>query len=570
MEVFVMRSERMVASEWKIFSKYFSGSIQLLPFYETHTLARQVFSSKVRANSDTSYVIYRGKVPCLFITITAGQVTNILAQETIQLSWGTIFLVVDKLFKQNFQPTISFTFPQALTIHLQEVFLKHGYKVIENKSVRKDLAYHTGLILGGGGARGAYQIGVWQALKELNISIEIITGTSVGALNGALILQGDFEVAKDMWEKIDTQKILSFPTMDVSSETLGGLMSQIGSFTRSAIQSNGVSTQPLKDLIQETFSQEKMQQAATDFYLVTTELPSMQEKEIRFKSCHSDQWQSWLLASASFFPAMAATKIADKYYVDGGYRNNIPVDLALSAGATECIIVDVKGPGIMKPVKIPTVVNCLNLQTPWTMGAVLLFDGIRSTRNIQLGYLETMKTVGKKYTGYWYTFAETLSDVTAFQQTFFAYIKETYQIKLWNSMEQKNKICKKLRRVYKDRVYTENIGLVLIELLAKSQEISAYKLYTIKELASIMQQSEHGKTDLVKSIGMISVQEWLKKYYEDYFLLSDKQQVSLVNELLESNEQEKPQRIAFLLEKIPVQVLQILMREFIKQGVKEK
>ncbi|ALS02241.1 hypothetical protein ATZ33_12855 [Enterococcus silesiacus] len=565
-----MRSERMVASEWKIFSKYFSGSIQLLPFYETHTLARQVFSSKVRANSDTSYVIYRGKVPCLFITITAGQVTNILAQETIQLSWGTIFLVVDKLFKQNFQPTISFTFPQALTIHLQEVFLKHGYKVIENKSVRKDLAYHTGLILGGGGARGAYQIGVWQALKELNISIEIITGTSVGALNGALILQGDFEVAKDMWEKIDTQKILSFPTMDVSSETLGGLMSQIGSFTRSAIQSNGVSTQPLKDLIQETFSQEKMQQAATDFYLVTTELPSMQEKEIRFKSCHSDQWQSWLLASASFFPAMAATKIADKYYVDGGYRNNIPVDLALSAGATECIIVDVKGPGIMKPVKIPTVVNCLNLQTPWTMGAVLLFDGIRSTRNIQLGYLETMKTVGKKYTGYWYTFAETLSDVTAFQQTFFAYIKETYQIKLWNSMEQKNKICKKLRRVYKDRVYTENIGLVLIELLAKSQEISAYKLYTIKELASIMQQSEHGKTDLVKSIGMISVQEWLKKYYEDYFLLSDKQQVSLVNELLESNEQEKPQRIAFLLEKIPVQVLQILMREFIKQGVKEK
>nr|OTP50505.1 hypothetical protein A5881_001929 [Enterococcus termitis] len=564
-----MRSERMVASEWEIFSKYFSGSIQLLPFYETHTLARQVFSSKVRENSDASYVIYRGKIPSLFITITAGQVTNILAQETVQLSWGTIFLVVDKLFKQSFQQTISFTFPQALTMHLQEVFLKHGYIVVDNTSVSKELVYQTGLVLGGGGARGAYQIGVWQALKELNISIEIITGTSVGALNGALILQDDFEAAKNMWEKIDTQKILSFPITDVSTQTLSGMMSQIGSFTRSAIQSRGVSTQPLKSLIQETFSQEKMQQATTDFYLVTTELPNMQEKEIRFKSCHSEQWQNWLLASASFFPAMAATKIADKYYVDGGYRNNIPVDLALNAGATECIIVDVKGPGITKPVKIPAVVSCLSLQTPWTMGAVLLFDGMRSTRNIQLGYLETMKKISGKYLGYWYTFAETLSDLTAFQQTFFVYIKETYQIKLWNSMEQKNRICKKLRRIYKDRVYTENIGLVLIELLAKNQEISASKLYTVKELAGIILKSEHEKTDLVESIGMISVQEWLKRYYEDYFLLSDKQQVSLVNELLNGDKQEKPQRIAFLLEKLPAQVLQILMKEFIQQGVKE-
>ncbi|WP_239644593.1 patatin-like phospholipase family protein [Enterococcus crotali] len=534
-----MRSERMVASEWEIFSKYFSGSIQLLPFYETHTLARQVFSSKVRENSDASYVIYRGKIPSLFITITAGQVTNILAQETVQLSWGTIFLVVDKLFKQSFQQTISFTFPKALTMHLQEVFLKHGYIVVDNTSVSKELVYQTGLVLGGGGARGAYQIGVWQALKELNISIEIITGTSVGALNGALILQDDFEAAKNMWEKIDTQKILSFPITDVSTQTLSGMMSQIGSFTRSAIQSKGVSTQPLKSLIQETFSQEKMQQATTDFYLVTTELPNMQEKEIRFKSCHSEQWQNWLLASASFFPAMAATKIADKYYVDGGYRNNIPVDLALNAGATECIIVDVKGPGITKPVKIPAVVSCLSLQTPWTMGAVLLFDGMRSTRNIQLGYLETMKKISGKYLGYWYTFAETLSDLTAFQQTFFVYIKETYQIKLWNSMEQKNRICKKLRRIYKDRVYTENIGLVLIELLAKNQEISASKLYTVKELAGIILKSEHEKTDLVESIGMISVQEWLKRYYEDYFLLSDKQQVSLVNELLNGDKQEK-------------------------------
>ncbi|EOL50764.1 hypothetical protein I580_02375 [Enterococcus caccae ATCC BAA-1240] len=295
----------------------------------------------------------------------------------------------------------------------------------------------------------------------------------------------------------------------------------------------------------------------------------MREKSIHFNECKRNQWSSWLLASASFFPAMAATKIAEKYYVDGGYRNNIPVDIALENGATECIIVDVKGPGITKPVKIPATTSYVVLQTPWTMGAVLLFDGTRSTKNIQLGYLETMKVLGQQYLGYWYTLDETLASLEAFQQKFFAFVEVTYHIKLWASLEQKNKICKKLRRVYRDRVYTENIGMVLIELLAKNQEISASKLYKIQDLVEILQKSGQVKTNLAETIGMISVQEWLKKYYEDYFLLSDKQQLSLMNNLLDADEQEKPQRLAFLLDKVPAQVLQILMKEFILQGVEE-
>lgn len=565
-----MRSEQMVASEWPNFAKQVTRCIQLLPFYGTHTLARQVFSKKVRENFGNGYVIYKGKTPYLFVTIEAGSVTNLLIQETVKASWTAIFLAIEHLFKQTFQPEISFHFPQTLTLHLQEVFLHYGYAMKSNRLVCKALVYHTSLVLGGGGARGAYQIGVWQALKELGIPIKIITGTSVGALNGALILQDDFEAAKNMWEKIETKQILSFPTPVVTSDTLGGMMSQIGSFTLSALQSKGVSTEPLRQLIHDTFSKERMQQVTTDFYLVTTELPTMQEKNIHFNDCQSGQWQSWLLASASFFPAMAATKIADNYYVDGGYRNNIPVDIALRNGATECIVVDVKGPGITKPVKIPATTSCLTLQTPWSMGAVLLFDGVRSTKNIQLGYLETIKAIRRKYFGHWYTVDETIDRLENFQQVFFTFIKETYQIKLWTSLEQQNKICKKLRKVYKDRVYTENLGLVLVELLAKNQEISASKLYTIQELVEILRKSSQMKTDLMESSGMISIQEWLLRYYEDYFLLSDKQQLSLMDKLLNADKKEKSQRIIFLLDKLPAQVLQILMKEFILKGADEE
>ena len=53
----------------------------------------------------------------------------------------------------------------------------------------------TALVLSGGGARGAYEAGVWQALTELGIKIDIITGTSVGAINAAMVAQDELELA---------------------------------------------------------------------------------------------------------------------------------------------------------------------------------------------------------------------------------------------------------------------------------------------------------------------------------------------------------------------------------------
>ena len=49
-----------------------------------------------------------------------------------------------------------------------------------------------GLVLAGGGTKGAYEVGVWKALKEMNINITAVVGASIGALNGALFLQDLF------------------------------------------------------------------------------------------------------------------------------------------------------------------------------------------------------------------------------------------------------------------------------------------------------------------------------------------------------------------------------------------
>ena len=66
-----------------------------------------------------------------------------------------------------------------------------------------------GLVLAGGGTRGAYQVGVWKALGELGIKIKGITGTSIGALNGALFLQDDFSTLIKMYENIKIKNIMN-------------------------------------------------------------------------------------------------------------------------------------------------------------------------------------------------------------------------------------------------------------------------------------------------------------------------------------------------------------------------
>ena len=47
------------------------------------------------------------------------------------------------------------------------------------------------VVLSGGGARGAYEAGVWKALKKLHIKYDIVTGTSIGANNGFMMVQKD-------------------------------------------------------------------------------------------------------------------------------------------------------------------------------------------------------------------------------------------------------------------------------------------------------------------------------------------------------------------------------------------
>lgn len=71
---------------------------------------------------------------------------------------------------------------------------------------------HWGLVFAGGGGKGAYQIGVWRALRRLGLDgrISVVSGTSVGAINAALFAQGSLKTAKEVWTALEPGQIF-FP-----------------------------------------------------------------------------------------------------------------------------------------------------------------------------------------------------------------------------------------------------------------------------------------------------------------------------------------------------------------------
>lgn len=73
-------------------------------------------------------------------------------------------------------------------------------------------AKRVGLVLCGGGGKGAYQIGCWKALREADISqFAVISGVSVGALNAVLVGMNDFELAKKIWLELSQNQVLFNP-----------------------------------------------------------------------------------------------------------------------------------------------------------------------------------------------------------------------------------------------------------------------------------------------------------------------------------------------------------------------
>jgi predicted acylesterase/phospholipase RssA len=68
----------------------------------------------------------------------------------------------------------------------------------------------VGVVLAGGGGKGAYQIGCWTEMRRRGLTIDAIAGTSVGALNVAMVARGDVQNAEDIWSHLSASQLVQF------------------------------------------------------------------------------------------------------------------------------------------------------------------------------------------------------------------------------------------------------------------------------------------------------------------------------------------------------------------------
>jgi len=259
-----------------------------------------------------------------------------------------------------------------------------------------DLTKEYGLVLEGGGAKGAYQIGAWRALKEAGVKIRGLSGVSVGALNGAMICMDDLDKAEQIWENISYSQI-----MDVDDEQMEMLtrrdlknlnLNNVVQDALKLVKDRGVDVTPLKNMIADLCDEEVIRRSEIDFYIVTYSLSDLRLIDISAKDVPKGLIPDMLLASA-YLPVFKREKLHGKHYMDGGGWDRVPVDSLVSRGYEDIIVLRIFGWGIEKPIKIPEHVTVIDIAPRQDLGGILEFDAARSRKNIQLGYYDAQKVL---------------------------------------------------------------------------------------------------------------------------------------------------------------------------------
>ena len=258
-----------------------------------------------------------------------------------------------------------------------------------------DLSKEYGLVLEGGGAKGAYQIGAWKALREAGVKIRGVAGTSVGALNGALICMDDLEQAERLWKTIAYSKV-----MDVNDELMGRLFDKekmTSEDWRSTLRDifkvlgeGGADIAPLRRLLEENVDEDRIRNSPVEFYSCTYSVTDHRELDVDMKTVPEGQMQDMLLAS-SYLPVFKNEKLHGKTYVDGGVTNVLPVNALLERGYENLILIRIFGVGHEKKITIPEGTTVLEIAPRISLGSILQFDGAKSRRNMRIGYYDAVR-----------------------------------------------------------------------------------------------------------------------------------------------------------------------------------
>lgn len=234
-----------------------------------------------------------------------------------------------------------------------------------------------GLVLSGGGAKGAYQIGVWKAMKELGMEAWItgIAGASIGSLNSALFACGDYQKAEDAWKQVNL--------MSVFEPDWALIDGKEGAFSREAMLT----------LIRHYVDLSKITRSDRPIFCsVSRILPERKfagdYKRLDGKTQYAIE--QILMASSAMPVIHEAVDYEGVLYRDGGLTDNCPIKPLYDMGYRKIMVIGLKEEMERFEADFPDV-EFVSVYPSYSLGD--LFNGVL---NFRQKYIEFAKKLGYK------------------------------------------------------------------------------------------------------------------------------------------------------------------------------
>lgn len=401
-----------------------------------------------------------------------------------------------------------------------------------------------GLVLAGGGSKGAYQMGSWKALKELEISFEAIAGVSIGSVNGALIAMGDYENAIKFWDSIAVDKGVRIEEKLVDPDNLFSKKNWPALF-REIWKNKGLDASPAKDFFSEYIDESKVRKSGIDFGLVTIKLGSdgATPMEVLLKDIPNGQLIDYLLASADIPLAINIGPDGDKF-LDGGTYDNTPVSFLKKNGYNRLVVVDIasiRGVAHATENNYNSEIVYIRPYNLDDLGASFDFSSQMNEKRAAMGYMDTKKAFSALLGNIYYFSPETFRSMAkkygadaVKQLEEFAYDNNVERLKVY----EEDEFIAVLKPVYDE--YLKNIE----DAEKKQKEEKKNYFSDILEKLSI-QKSQDNSED--------SSSNWLYTYagkilnysveeYDKYFGSYDEKAKKHFKEMLESLSKAKPDK----------------------------
>jgi NTE family protein len=190
------------------------------------------------------------------------------------------------------------------------------------------------IVLSGGGAKGAFQVGILDALiRDKKVSFDVAVGTSTGAIQAAAVAQDDIGQLIKFWTGIKQAS-------DIYRERGGTFLNILTG------QPSMYSVAPLQALLKQTIDTQKIRATGKRLRIAVVNLTN---GELRIVAENADNLADWVYASCAMpfvFPPQESrdAQNVDEQWVDGGVRDVTPLDAALNERPRAILVVRASAP----------------------------------------------------------------------------------------------------------------------------------------------------------------------------------------------------------------------------------